>query len=560
MADIDTDPLGTFTPSWPGPEMTEAARAGQQLLVVDSESDRAAAEKLGLVTTLRPPDGASANYKALASTSVVLWLRKPDSPGEAKQATRDLLAFGLELERAGVKVGIWEGRGADTLTEHLRHHKPDVAGPFEQTRGELTMEGLAQRAGADGEVSFGPAADSSFNGNRMSVVGPASSEGREVRASKDTAAGLADRGLTGCRMKLTPASSIKVRPVRWLWEGRLPLGSLALVGGREGIGKSTASYQLAADVTRGRLRGAFYGVCKSVIVAATEDSWAHTIVPRLMAADADLDRVFRVEVETDEGEPELLCLPRDIVDVGKKAIEVDAVLVLLDPLLSRLSSKLDTHKDADVRRALEPLITMAETSQVVILGIIHVNKSGSVDALSLIMASVAFTAVARAVLFVIRDPDNDHVRLLGQPKNNLGRHDLPTLTFTIGEATVADTDEGPVKTGRLVWGQESDRDIRDVLTIAAESAKERSTTAEAAEWLRAYLLEHGGGDDHKSIAKAGDREGFSRHVLRRAGQKLKVEKREHGFPKQSFWSLPGFVVVDPPSGASSGANPGETFS
>jgi hypothetical protein len=541
MADTDTDPLDTFTPPWPGPEVIAAVKARHEVVVIDSESDRAAAQGLGFVATLPPPDRVSANYKTLAGTSVALWLCKPDGPGEAAQAARNLLALAHDLERASVRVSIWEGRGADTLTEHLRHHRPGVAGSFKDTRGELTMEALAERAGIDRA-----AVSSSPNGDLASVVGPP----RSITE---------DGGLAGCRMKLTPASSIQVRPVRWLWEGRLPLGSLALVGGREGIGKSTASYQLVADITRGRLSGAFYGKPKSVIVAATEDSWAHTIVPRLMAADADLDRVFRVDVETDEGEPELLSLPRDIADVGWRAAEVDAVLILLDPLLSRVSSKLDTHKDADVRRALEPLIAMAERAQVVILGIIHVNKSGSVDALSLIMASVAFTAVARAVLFVIRDPDNDRVRLLGQPKNNLGRHDLPTLTFTIEEATVAETDEGPVKTGRLVWGPDTDRDIRDALTMAAESARDRSSTDEAVEWLRAYLLEHSGGDHHKSIAKAAAQEGFSRHVLRRAGQKLNVEKREHGFPKQSFWSLPGFVVVAPSSSASSGANPGETF-
>ena len=57
------------------------------------------------------------------------------------------------------------------------------------------------------------------------------------------------------RLRLTRASSIEVRPVHWLWDQRLPLGSLSLIGGREGIGKSTLAYQLAADVTQGRLPG-----------------------------------------------------------------------------------------------------------------------------------------------------------------------------------------------------------------------------------------------------------------------------------------------------------------
>jgi hypothetical protein len=64
------------------------------------------------------------------------------------------------------------------------------------------------------------------------------------------------------------------------------------------------------------------------------------------------------------------------------------------------------------------------------------------------MASRAFAAVARSVLFVMADPDHDGTRLLGMAKNNLGRMDLATLAFTIVGAVVAETDEGPVWTGR----------------------------------------------------------------------------------------------------------------
>lgn len=35
---------------------------------------------------------------------------------------------------------------------------------------------------------------------------------------------------------LTPASSVKVRPVRWLLDNKIALGTLALLAGREGIG------------------------------------------------------------------------------------------------------------------------------------------------------------------------------------------------------------------------------------------------------------------------------------------------------------------------------------
>ena len=208
-------------------------------------------------------------------------------------------------------------------------------------------------------------------------------------------------------IKLTPASSITVRPVRWLEEDRLPLGTLGLLGGREGIGKTIYASTLAASITRGTLSGVYHGTPRAVIVAATEDSWEHTIVPRLMAAGANLDLVYRVDVETAEGTDTMLSLPCDLVALERAVRDVQAAMVLLDPLLSRLDADLDTHKDAEVRMALEPLVKLADAVDVYVLGIIHVNKGSSTDPLTLLMGSRAFAAVARSVLFVLTDPEDE---------------------------------------------------------------------------------------------------------------------------------------------------------
>ena len=60
-------------------------------------------------------------------------------------------------------------------------------------------------------------------------------------------------------MAVTLASSIKPRPVRWLWPDRIPSGALTLLAGREGIGKSLVGVHLAAQLTRGTLPGSRYG-------------------------------------------------------------------------------------------------------------------------------------------------------------------------------------------------------------------------------------------------------------------------------------------------------------
>lgn len=357
------------------------------------------------------------------------------------------------------------------------------------------------------------------------------------------------------KVTLTRASTIKVRPVRWLWDRRVALGTLALIGGREGIGKSTLCYQLAADVTRGYLPGQFAGIAKSVIVAATEDSWEHTIVPRLMAAGADLDRVLRIEVVTSEGVDTSLSLPRDNGQLETAVRDEDAALILLDPLMSRLDGKLDTHKDAEVRIALEPLVAIADRTGATVAGLIHVNKGTSTDPLTLLMASRAFSAVARAVLFVMRDPDDEELRIMGQPKNNLGRTDLPALTFRIDSEHVADTDEGPVWTGRINWIGETDRSITDLLSSSSETSDARSAVAEAGEWLVDYLQTEGGEADSQTIKREGAKAGHSPDSLKRARPRHKIVSTAQGFPRRTYWSLPG---TQRQSEQASQRSPGET--
>jgi len=190
------------------------------------------------------------------------------------------------------------------------------------------------------------------------------------------------------RVVLTSAADIKPRRVRWLWADRLALGTLALFAGREGIGKSTVAYDRAAKITNGELPGEFQGRPKAVRVAATEDSWEHIIVPRLIAHGADRPKVFQVEVLEDHTG---LVLPKDVKAVQDAAAEKDAVLLILDPIMSRIDDRLDTHKDAEVRRALEPLAGMAHTAGLCVWGIIHHNKGGSGDPLNAVMGSRAFT-------------------------------------------------------------------------------------------------------------------------------------------------------------------------
>ncbi|MCT2280314.1 AAA family ATPase, partial [Micromonospora chalcea] len=117
------------------------------------------------------------------------------------------------------------------------------------------------------------------------------------------------------KVRLVPASTIKPRRVRWLWDGRVPVGEITLVAGREGAGKSTFLAWLARAITLGELPGEFHGQPRAVLYAAAEDAWEYTVVPRLIAAGANMDLVYRVEIEDQEHGQVKMTLPKDTADV-----------------------------------------------------------------------------------------------------------------------------------------------------------------------------------------------------------------------------------------------------
>src|SRR5215210_2756812 len=116
------------------------------------------------------------------------------------------------------------------------------------------------------------------------------------------------------RARLTRASDIVIKPVRWAWDdngGPIPAGSLTSTAGREGTGKSSFGVWATAQITRGTLPGAYFGQPRPVFYVAVEDSWTYTLAPRLTAAGADLDLVFRFEVVNDTDDEVMLSLPED---------------------------------------------------------------------------------------------------------------------------------------------------------------------------------------------------------------------------------------------------------
>src|SRR5205814_15257 len=105
-------------------------------------------------------------------------------------------------------------------------------------------------------------------------------------------------------------------------------------------------------------------------------------------------------------------------------------LLILDPLPAFLGSS-DSSTPGHIRSLLHPLLSLAEYFGFAILGISHLNKSThKKDYLQRSLGSQVYTALARSVLLVLRDPLNRNRRLMIPIKNSFDAN-KEALAFSI---------------------------------------------------------------------------------------------------------------------------------
>lgn len=301
-------------------------------------------------------------------------------------------------------------------------------------------------------------------GKKLTATGGAVAEQCDCNETVSSAAATENKRR---KLILTPASSFKPARVRWGWAKRMPIGELTLVPGREGIGKSLFLAWMAAQLTRGMLPGEFEGTPRAVLYAASEDSWRYTIAPRMLAAGADLDLVYRITVETpDTDTGTRLVLPVDCVLIPEVAVKVKAAALMLDPIVSLVDERLSVNQSRELRRALEPLRDAAERAEIIIPALVHFNKAVDTDVLSKIPGGRAWAEVARAAFALAADAEASRY-VASQIKNNLGQLDQPHLTYLIDEEFI-DTDDGQASVGRLRWTGETDVGVDEVLARRPE--------------------------------------------------------------------------------------------
>jgi putative DNA primase/helicase len=261
----------------------------------------------------------------------------------------------------------------------------------------------------------------------------------------------------------------------------------------------------------------------SVIILANEDDAARTLRPRLDAAGADIDRVHIVEGVVRDGQhPDLFQLDTDVAALRARAEEIgDVRLIIIDPPSAYLGSKVDAHKESDVRRVLAPLSQLAQDTGALVLLVVHLNKRSDGGAQQRFGGSTAWIAAPRAA-FLVAEEEATRRRFMLPVKNNLG-NDRLGFEYRVIEKLI-DYSVGVIKAPCIEWLGASDRSAAELLN--PPKAKGPSALDEAKDFLRKELGE--GARPTVDIQNAAKAAGISAATLNRAKTELGIKAVKDG--------------------------------
>ncbi len=288
------------------------------------------------------------------------------------------------------------------------------------------------------------------------------------------------------------ASDLPPEKLIWVWPGRIPEGKLVLVGGPPGLGKSQLTAFITATISNGGDWPCNEGSTSvgNVIFMSAEDGIQDTVIPRLMAAGANLDRVHIVASVTkpDGKGRKTFSLKNDVDLLEARAKEIaDVRLIIIDPISAYMSGT-DANGNAEIREMMEPLSEMANRLHIAVLAVTHLNKGGGggQTALQRFSGSIGIIAAARAGFVVLEDPESEGRRLLLEVKSNLGPK-CKGLAFRMEQRLVA---EGIVSSNIFFENQYVSQSSDEALTASENrggAASQTSSKMEVAEFLNEIL-------------------------------------------------------------------------
>lgn len=343
-------------------------------------------------------------------------------------------------------------------------------------------------------------------------------------------------------MKLATASSLNMKPIDWLWPGRIPMQCVSLIEGDPGTSKSTLTNTIAAHVSTGRdwpdgepcPQGA-------AIIANAEDPEEQVILPRLVAAEANLTQISVIVPSSDQDRT-LFTIPDHVELLEKAILEMNVKVVIFDPLEAFLSTKVNNYSNHHIRAALRSLEALAKKVNCAILIVRHLNKDVGKSPTYRGGGSIGVIGAARAAILVTKDPANKSRCLMLPHKANWSSV-KDGVAYRTSDTILMTEDGAEIHTSRIVWDGEASISATEALATQVDM-KESTTLEEAAQMIRDLLKE--GAIESVKVFAEGRKQGYSKKTIYDAAKMVDVIKRPEGHGRNQvwIWELPADITSD----------------
>jgi hypothetical protein len=348
------------------------------------------------------------------------------------------------------------------------------------------------------------------------------------------------------------AADIQPQNMPWLWYGHLPADALEIIAGVPDAGKSQIQIQYVACVTTKRpWPDGAPGMSepRNVIMMTAEDTLKGMLLPRLIAAGADLNRVKILKGVRKDDRDQMFLLAEDLEMLEQKIADIgDVGLVVIDPITAYMGGKVDSHRATDVRSQLGPLKDLAERTCVGFSVLTHPPKNASQRAIDQYLGSQAFIAAPRIGHLCLEEIEQDEFgqrratgrRLFTNSKNN-PMPKRPTIAYRIVDAIggIDPITGADVKISKIAW--------EEVMGITADEALAAGSAKKGRSEPRMFLMNvlANGPVPVKLIEERAEACGLSKDQLKYAKEKMGVgafkERTEDG---RWFWALPQHMPKD----------------
>lgn len=221
-------------------------------------------------------------------------------------------------------------------------------------------------------------------------------------------------------------SEVQQTEVEWFWHPYIPFGKLTIIQGNPGEGKTFFAMQLAAACTNRKFLPQMEPFEPfNMIFQTAEDGLGDTVKPRLLSAEADLERVLVID---DANNPLTLADER----IENAIRENHARLVIIDPLQAFLGANVDMNRANEVRPIFRRLADVAQATNCAIVMIGHLNKAAGSQSTYRGLGSIDITAVVRSLLFIGKVKTDPTTRVIVHEKSSLAPPGQ-SLAFSLGD-------------------------------------------------------------------------------------------------------------------------------